>query len=140
MTFPIKLSDFEKLSFHEQYSYAHNYLVEVFKEVSVSIEHIPMDILNSIVIFVQNKPEIKEREIMNKFMTYPIHIYNFQNMNPYYKDIYSSTRVWNILLNLYFKPSDIEENLFYEVSMFVQQYPNASNNLILQKINQLQHQ
>jgi hypothetical protein len=140
MIFPINISDYEKLPFHEQYSYAHNYLVEIFKQVSISIDHIPLDIINSIVIFIQKKPEVQEKEIMNKFMTYPIDIYNFQNMHAYYKDIYASTRVCNILLSLYFNLYDIEEHLIYEICMFVQQYPNASNNLILQKINQLQNQ
>lgn len=139
MSKSIDVSYFEKLPFHQQYTYAHNYLIEVFKEVSISVEYIPFDILNSIIIFVQQKPEVQEREIMHKFMTYPIDIYNFENMIDYYKDIYSSTRAWHILSSLYIKVSDIDDNLFVNISTFVNIFPNATNYLIIQQINQLQN-
>jgi hypothetical protein len=124
----------------DQYTTAYEYVINTLKNVSISMDHVPMNILHSIVMYVQTNPHVEEKQIMHKFMNYPIHPYNFQHMHGFYKDIYVSTRVYSILSNLYIKSSDIDERLFGQISLFVEDYPNASNSMILEKIYQIQHQ
>jgi hypothetical protein len=140
MSLPMKLVDFQMLSQEYQYESSKNYILDIFEKVSVSVEYIPFDILHSLIVFVQQNPNIEEKQFMHKFMTYPIHPYNYKHMHGFYKDIYASTRVWNVISNLYIKSTDIDNDLFHNMILFIQNVPDATNEIILQKLNELQNQ
>ncbi len=139
MSLPMKLVDFQVLSQDEQYESSKNYILDIFENVSVSVEHVPMDILHSLVVFVQKNPDLEEKQVMHKFMTYPLHQNNFKTMHPFYKDIYASTRAYRIVSMMYINDYDIDSQLFHEVSRFIQNVPDAPNDVIVLKIYELQH-
>ncbi len=139
MSLPMKLVDFQMYSLDEQYASAQNYILDIFKNVSISVEYVPMDILHSLVMFVQKNPHLEEKQVMHKFMTYPLHRNNFKTMHPFYKDIYASTRAYHIVSMMYINDYDMDSQLFHQVSMFIQNVPNAPNDVILVKMYELQH-
>ena len=140
MSLPMKLIDFQMFSLDDQYASAQNYILDIFKKVYVSIDHVPMDILHSLIMFVQKNPDLEEKQVMHKFMTYPLHRNNFKTMHWFYKDIYASTRAYHIVSKMYINKYDMDSQLFHEVSTFIQNVPNAPNDIILVKMYQLQHQ
>ncbi len=139
MTLPMSLVDFQQLSPDDQYASAQNYILDMFNDVKVDIEYVPMDILHSLVVFVQQHPNLEEKQIMYKFMTYPLHNHNFKTLHGFYKDIYASTRAYSIVSHMYINENDMDPQLFHQVSMFVENVPYAPNDVILLKIHELQH-